>query len=127
MKYHVIIKTNLKNRPKDHEMSASIILANHFKTDIIFLRPTTNKTPDLDISGVIWELKSPIGNGKYTVQNNLREAKRQSSNIVLDLSRIKMHENRAINQATFIIKHHAVRSIQQLIIIKKSKKIIALK
>ncbi|MDR1197150.1 MAG: hypothetical protein LBL08_02670 [Candidatus Nomurabacteria bacterium] len=125
-KYNVVVKTTVNNRPKDHEMAAAIILAKHFKTDIIFLRPTANKTPDFDINDVIWELKSPIGNGKRTIQNNLREARRQSSNIVLDLTRIKLHEQRAISQINYILKTHTVRSIKHLMVIKRSKKVVEL-
>jgi hypothetical protein len=125
-KYNVIVKTTVNNRPQNHEMAAAIILAQHFKTDITFLRPTANKSPDFNINGVIWELKSPIGNGKYTIQNNLREAKRQSSNIVVDLTRIKLHEQRAISQMNYILRTHTVRSIKHLIVIKKSKNVVVL-
>jgi len=41
MKYEVIIKTDLKDRPKDNELSAALILANHFGANAIFLRPQT--------------------------------------------------------------------------------------
>jgi hypothetical protein len=125
-KYNVIVKTTISNRPKDHEMAAAIILAKHFKTDIIFLRPTAHKTPDFDINGVIWELKSPTGSGKRTIQNNLREAKHQSCNIIMDLTRIKLHEQRAISQINYILKNHTVRSIKHLTVIKKSRKILEL-
>ena len=127
MKYKVIVKTSVRGRPKDHEISAALILTEYFHTDIVFLRPMINKTPDLDIRGTVWELKSPMGGGKYTIQNNLREAKRQSSNIILDLARIKMHENRALAQAEHIIKNHKVSSIKHLIVIKKSQSIVVLK
>ena len=127
MKYQVIVNTSVKDRPKDYEMSASLLLAEYFRTNIVFLRPTANKTPDLNIKGIVWELKSPIGDGKYTIQNNLRKAKHQSGNIILDLARIKMHERRAISQAEYIIKNHKVSSIKQLVIIRKSKKVVVLK
>lgn len=50
-KYEVIVKTDLVDLPKDHELSAALILAYHFKTDVIFLRPETKKTPDIDVNG----------------------------------------------------------------------------
>ncbi|MFZ2545395.1 MAG: hypothetical protein WAW80_05450 [Candidatus Saccharimonadales bacterium] len=95
-KYEVIVKTDLADLPKEHELSAALILAYHFKSDVIFLRPHTDKTPDIDVSGTKWEIKSPKGNAKKTIENNLRTARKQSENIVIDLARSKMHHSRAM-------------------------------
>ena len=78
VKYNVIVQTDLVDVPKEHELSAALILAYHFKTDVIFLRPETKKTPDIDVNGTKWEIKSPRGNGKKTIDNNLRAAHKQS-------------------------------------------------
>ena len=66
----VIIKTLPNDIPRQFELSASKIIANYFKTNVIFLRPIPMKSPDLDINGKIWELKSPTGNSKNTIHNN---------------------------------------------------------
>lgn len=122
MQYEVIIKTDLKDRPKDHELSAALILAEYFKSDITFLRPQIDKTPDLDVDGTKWEIKSPKGDGKKTMENNLRTARKQSLNIVMDLRRIKMHQNKAVNRINFFLsKPHRFKKI---LVITKSKKVI---
>lgn len=51
---------------------------------------------DFVMDGVAWETKAPIGKGKYTVQNKIQEAVQQSSNVIIDLRRSKMIEDRAI-------------------------------
>lgn len=61
-KYKVVVKTRLEDTPKDHEMTAAVILAYHFKSDVIFIRQGEKKTPDIDVNGVKWEIKSPKGN-----------------------------------------------------------------
>ena len=122
-KYDVIIKTDLLDEPKDHEMSAAIILAYHFKTDVIFLRPERRKTPDIDVNGTRWEIKSPKGNAKKTIENNLRLARKQSSHIVIDLARSKMHSTRAVSRAKFYIQTEA-HHIKRLKIITKTHQII---
>lgn len=94
MKYKVIIETKIADRPEDHELSAALVIANYFKTDVVFLRPQTHKTPDMEINGAKWEIKSPRGNGKKTIDNNLRSARKQSRNIIIDLRRIKLHQNK---------------------------------
>jgi hypothetical protein len=58
-KYEVIVKTDLKDRPKDHELSAALILAHYFKSDVIFLRPQIDKTPDIEENGRKWECQAP--------------------------------------------------------------------
>jgi hypothetical protein len=122
-KYEVIVKTNLADLPKEHELSAALILAYHFKADVIFLRPQTDKTPDIDVKGVRWEIKSPKGNAKKTIENNLRTARKQSANIVIDLARSKMHSARAVARASFYIRTEA-HAIKRLKIITKTQKII---
>lgn len=122
MKYEVIVKTDLADLPKEHELSAALILAYHFKTNVIFLRPEYARTPDIDINGVKWEIKSPMGNGKRTIDNNFNEARKQSKNIVIDLRRIKMHQSKANARINFYLStpHH----FQRVLIITKSKKVI---
>lgn len=68
-KYRVIVKTLPQDAPKYFEMSAALIVANYFKTDIIFLRPGRMKTPDLLAKNEILELKSPKGivKTRYTI------------------------------------------------------------
>ena len=122
-KYEVIVKTDPVDAPKEHEMSAAVILAYHFKTDIIFLRPETKKTPDIDVNGTKWEIKSPKGSGKKTIDNNLRTARKQSRHIVLDLRRAKLHQSKAEAR----IRHYLIagpHKIKRLKIITKNSKII---
>lgn len=122
MKYKIVIKTDLKDRPKDHELSAALILADYFKSDVIFLRPQIDKTPDVEIDSMKWEIKSPKGDGKKTIENNLRTARKQSLNIVVDLHRIKMHQNKAITRINFFLsKPHRFKKV---LVITKSKKVI---
>ncbi len=122
-KYEVTVKTNPQDAPKEHELSAAIVLAYHFKTNVTFLRPERKKTPDVDINGVRWEIKSPKGNAKKTIENNLRTARKQSENIVIDLARSKMHNQRALARANFYIRTEA-HTIKRLKIITKTRKII---
>lgn len=120
--YQVIIKTSVDDAPKEHELSAAMILANHYKTDVVFLRPQTNRTPDIDLNGTKWEVKSPLGDGKKTIENNFRNARGQSRNVVLDLRRIKMHQSKADARIhSFLSKPHRFNKV---LVITKGKKVI---
>ncbi len=123
-KYEVIVKTSVEDAPESHEMSAAIILAYYFKTDITFLRPQHARTPDVEVNGTKWEIKSPIGNGKRTIHNNFREARGQSRNIVIDLRRIKMHQSKANAR----IRHYlsTAHRFKRVLVINKNKKVIVI-
>ena len=123
MKYRVIIETDFRNRPKEHELSTAILIANYFQTDITFLRPSCQCTPDLNIKGVKWELKSPLGNSKNTIKNNLHNARKQSTNVILDLRRIKMHQTKALANIKYYFMSHRSQ-IRHLIVITKSEEIL---
>lgn len=122
-KYQVVVKTLPKDAPKDFEMSAALILANYFETDIIFLRPGHMKTPDLLINKEIWELKSPKGNSKNTIRNNIKGARKQSTNIVVDLRRCKMNKQKAISRIRDVYKKRK-RKIGKYYIITKDRTVL---
>ena len=125
MKNYQIIVEPMPNPPQPHELKAAFVIATYFKTDMIFLRPNDYGTPDLKNTHTdeVWELKSPLGKSKKTIENNLREARKQSQNIIVDLSRCKLNELEAISRTKFYLKQ-GHRNIKQLKIIKKNGKIL---
>ena len=74
-----------------HEKMAVDFLATKVGNDITFLLPERRKdtkTPDIEMSGLYWEIKSPTGKSSRTIENNLRIAIKQSPNIIMDLRRM---------------------------------------
>ncbi len=115
-----------KSKLEPHEQEAVKILSQYFCVKVeVIPRVQDLKTPDFKIKGMIWELKSPTGSGKRTIQNNLRDGDKQSQNIILDLSRCKLYELKAIQNA----KHELNKAtkIKRLIIITKGKQILEIK
>lgn len=108
----------MKPWPSAKELKVATILSDFFKADVAFVERNNNKTPDFLINEKYWELKSPVGNGARTIDNVLRDATKQSDNIVLDLSFCKMNQQRAIARAKRYISVNS-RGISRLIIIKK--------
>ncbi len=123
-KYTVHVSTTITDRPRDHEMYAATILANkYFYNDITFKRPNRLKTPDLIVGKEHWEIKSPQGNSKNTIQNNMKLAGKQSKNIVIDLSRTKMPSSQAIARIQCYAKQYP-RQFKRIVIILKNQKCI---
>lgn len=74
-----------------HEKRAVDFLAIERSADITFLAPNRQKrqrTPDIEMVGLLWEIKSPKGRSPRTIENNLRLALKQSPHIILDLRRM---------------------------------------
>ena len=123
--FSVIVPKSVFPKPSTREMSAAYILLDYFKTDIKFIPRSNQKTPDFSINGSRWELKTPIGTGKYNIQHLLHSAIQQSKNIIVDARFSKMHLSRIISE----LKRHSTlttKGIKNLIVITKSRKIIVI-
>jgi hypothetical protein len=110
--------------PALHEIEAANILAAQGK-NIEFLVPSRTKgmkTPDLQMDGILWEMKSPIGKGKNTIQRTLKRAVAQSHNAIIDLRRTGLHQDAAIAETKRQITLN--KSIKRILIITKSHKIL---
>jgi hypothetical protein len=95
-KSQVIISQSISPPPENHEVSAAWILARHYNCTIEFLKPLGGykvRTPDFVMKALEWEVKSPLGDKKRTIRNNLDIAKEQSPNIVIDTRRTKLKDD----------------------------------
>lgn len=124
--YGVIIPTSLVDQPKNHEVSAAMLLSEYFETDVVFIPSSPDKrTPDFRIKNLCWELKSPTGKSKTNIEHQLKHAQKQSENIIFDLRASKIHETKAISAAKYQLK--LLPRIRRLFVIKKNNQIIVLK
>ncbi len=116
----------IRNYPllQDHELKVGHILA-RTGHDVIFLPVGPGKSPDIMYRGKIWEIKSPKGSKRRTIENNIRNALRQSQNIIIDLSRTQRAENICINDIQTQINHRP--ALKSVIAIAKAGTIIVLK
>ena len=125
-KYQIHIPADIRPHPEPHEISAAVLMAKYFKSDITFIKRNSNgKSADFKVGNVIWEVKAPKGNGKRTIQNNLRVADDQSPYIILDLRRCKMHVTQAENRVRFELTK--ANKIKKLLLITKSGTVLDFK
>ena len=92
--------SQLNTPPEKHEFATARYFAEMGK-DIVFLKPSdipTVHTPDIIMDGVEWEIKSPDGKSRRTIENNFRDAVKQSRYIIFDLRRIQVPEKTCISQ-----------------------------
>ena len=126
--YKLYIEDVKNSEPRPHEKKAAKIIARLFESDIVFMRRFQSKTPDLYVlkTNVRWELKSPQGGGKHTIQNNLREANSQSDNVIIDLSRAKLTDEQGISRAREFVRKERSR-IRRLKVLTKDQRLVDIK
>jgi hypothetical protein len=92
----VIIPAGHPNPPEPHEIEAAQILALHFRGTVEFIIPVGDykrTSPDMLISGRLYEHKSPIGKTKATIGKHLHRARRQAPNIIMDFRRMPIADS----------------------------------
>ena len=118
--------SNMSPPPYSHEMFVAQAISVYFDIDVTFIRSSnTVKSADLIVGNTIWEIKSPIGSSKRTIQNNLRKADNQSFNIIISLFRCKMESDKAINRIRYELKK--ANKVKRLLVVKKDGRILVLK
>ncbi len=126
MSNKIIFEGQSRKQLRFHEVNAILLLLDFFDADITCIAPGFGKTPDIRINNIEWELKSPQGDSVKTIENILKKATKQSKNIILDLSRIKMNGNQALSRTRYYLRNNS-HGIKRLIIITKNHKVIDLK
>ena len=118
-----ILKTNGVHLQAHEYHTVKILLDSGSSIELV---PTTQikglKMPDMMVDGIPWEIKAPEGNGKNTIQHNLKYAAHQSENVIVDLFRCKLEEEVALKE----IQHHfnLSKRIRRLKVVTKSEMII---
>ena len=121
--FQIHIPSDINPQPSDQEISAARIVAEFFQNDVTFIKRASTHTPDMLIRNQSWEHKSPCGNGKRTIQNNLREADNQSCFVIIDLRVCKMRQDEAIRRIHYELTK--ATAIKRLIVI--TKKVLVIK
>ena len=90
----------------------------------IFLLPKVNtpdniQTADYLFRDEYWDLKEITGNGKHTIDSNIKAKKKQASNFIIDITNSKMLLSEANRQICLIFKSKE-RIWLEKIILKKS-------
>jgi len=76
------------------------------------------RTPDILLNGIAWEIKTPLGNGSRTIENSIRSSKHQSPRLVLDIRFTKRIESQCIKEAKS--RFRKVKKLEQLLLIRKN-------
>lgn len=117
----VIIPKN--TAPNYREVRVALILAG-MGHDVTFIPRRVIATPDIWFMGREWEIKSPKGKTKRTIENCIRHALKQSSNVIIDLAEIGMDQERAIREVRR--QNRLVKGKHRMMIVTLAGRIIKL-
>ena len=117
----IIVPKNALVQP--HEFDVAIVLA-WTGNDVEFIPASHMHTPDIKFQGIFWEIKSPIGSSSRTIENNIRLALKQSSNVIMDLSRMKILESKCLHEIRR--QNDLIKRKHRVMVITKKKKILKL-
>ena len=83
------------------------------------------RTPDFKMNGLKWEMKSPKGKSRSTLEHAFQTAMKQSVNIVFDLRRIQMPNDKAVATLERLFSYS--KGVKHLLVISKERKLLEYK
>ena len=89
---------SVRDAPSEHEVLTALRLAEE-GVDVLFRidsREKGVKNPDVEMNQQIWEFKAPTGQGKNTVDSQMKRAGKQTERLVLDLRRSELDDKKSI-------------------------------
>ena len=110
-----------KRKPWPHEIHVAEILssAGYF---VEFLEETSLHRADIKLDSVEYEIKSPETEKTSSLEQSIRTALKQCKNIIIDSSRMKMHDTRV---RSFLIKKcKEQKQIKKMLFVTKKGEII---
>ena len=89
---------SVRDAPSEHEVLTALRLAEE-GVDVLFRIDTREegvKNPDVEMNQQVWEFKAPTGQGKNTVDSQMKRAGKQTERLVLDLRRSELDDKKSI-------------------------------
>ena len=89
---------SVREAPSEHEVLTALRLAEE-GMDVLFRidsRKKGAKNPDAEMNQQVWEFKAPTGEGKNTVDSQMKRAGKQTERLVLDLRRSELDDKKSI-------------------------------
>lgn len=114
---------SVRDAPSEHEVLTALRLAEE-GVDVLFRidsREKGVKNPDVEMNQQVWEFKAPTGEGKNTVDSQMKRAGKQAERLVLDLRRSELDDKKSIGD---VRQGMQGRHLTQVIVIDHAGKIV---
>ena len=115
----IIIPANRKTWPHELRTARMLAVAGYC---VEFLPEKNLHAPDILLNDVEYEIKSPETGKTSSLEQSIRTALKQCPNVIIDSSRMKMHDDRVCR---FLIKKcREQKQIKKMILVTKTGNII---
>lgn len=114
---------SVREAPSEHEVLTALRLAEE-GMDVLFRidsREKGVKNPDVEMNQQVWEFKAPTGEGKNTVDSQMKRAGKQAERLVLDLRRSELDDKKSIRD---VRQGMQGRHLTQVIVIDHARNIV---
>ena len=121
----VIIPVGHPSPPEPHEVDTAMVLARHYQTTVEFIMPVNDfkrRSADIKMLDVEWEMKSPKGASKTTINTQFSRASTQAKNVVIDTRRTKLPYSEI--EKSVLVETKKRSNIRKVIIIDKNEKVV---
>lgn len=122
-KSQIIIPAGLTHWPHELRVANILALAGHA---VEFLPTGTQKTADILLDGIEYEIKSPLTNNPKKIIRNVKRALQQSQNVIIDSSRIKGMRDDVLRKL-LASRAKDQKTLKRLLLITKHGQIIDIK
>lgn len=124
--YNIIRPIGLRPKPDWREERVAEICAEYFRSDVTFVMRGSSTTPDIQVlrTNEFWEIKNIRGNGKHTIEDNLRKACKQSDRTVVSLLVMPKANSRRIEGKIRSVLANRRMPIKSVLLITKAGKVI---
>jgi hypothetical protein len=79
--------------------------------------PNDIHTPDYEINGMFYELKSPIKDGKRTIKKRILSAKEQAEGVIVNISKCPLSQQEVFSQIDGMLKGEDTEWLKRIIVI----------
>lgn len=109
--------------PHEYRVARVLAMAGH---NVEFLLENNLKNPDILLDGVEFEIKSPEHFNANTLEHTIKDALKQSPNLIIDMSRLK--KIRSDRMRAFLINQvRKSKQIKRMFLITRQGQIIDIK
>lgn len=115
----IFIPPGRKVWPHGDRVAKILAMAGH---NVEFLLENGQKSPDILLDGVEFEIKSPKTVSANTLEHLLKKGLRQCSNLIIDTSRTKMRDDKVCS--FLVAQMRKTKQIKKMLLITKKGQII---
>ncbi len=122
-KSQIIIPAGMRPWPHELRVADILALAGHV---VEFLPTRSQKTADILLDGIEYEIKSPLTDNPKKIIRNVKRALQQSRNVIIDSSRIRGMRDDTLRKL-LVSRAKDQKTLKRLLLITKWGQIIDIK